>query len=197
MRLFQCDTTLVWGGLDLPVMGMNSDWHGAELSPPLCFTIATDSSHLWFLATRQAPAICLPDAEPGSYTEGLWERDVAELFLADPASGAYLEFNLAPNGAWWAAKFTAPRVRAEVQPDFPSIVTSHWEDVADGAWCAAIRVPLVFLEKEIGFGAEATANVTAILNSPHQTFHSAHKLPGAEPDFHQPGSFVRITRVRP
>lgn len=196
MRLFQYDTTLAWGGLDLPVMGMSSDWYGADLSPPLCFTIATDSSNLWFVATRPAPASCRPGAEPGSFTEGLWEHDVAELFLADPASGAYIEFNLAPNGAWWAAKFNAPRVRAEQQPDFPSIVTSHWEDVADEAWCAAIRVPLTLLEKEIGFGAESTANATAILNSPHQTFHSAHKLPGAEPDFHQPASFVPLSRVR-
>lgn len=196
MRLFQCDAKLVWGELDLPLMGMNSDWYGAALTPPLCFTIATDSSSLWFVATRQAPANCRPGAEPGSFTEGLWEHDVAELFLADPTSGIYLEFNLAPNGAWWAAKFTAPRVRAEKQPDFPSTVTSHWDDVSDREWCAAIRVPLTLLEKEIRFGAETTANATAILNSPHHTFHSAHKLPGAEPDFHQPASFVRISRER-
>ncbi len=196
MRFFQSDATLVWGRLDLPVMGMNTDWYGAELLPPLCFTLATDPTHLWFVAARQAPATCFPGAEPGSFTEGLWEHDVAELFLADPKSGAYLEFNLAPNGAWWAAKFIAPRVRAVEQPDFPSIVTSRWEDVAAGAWCSAIRVPLAVLEKEIGFGAETTANVTAILNSPHQTFHSAHKLPGAEPNFHQPGSFIRISRER-
>ncbi len=193
MRLFQCDTKLVWGRLDLPVMGMNSDWHGVELHPPLCFTIATDSSNLWYVVTRQAPATCRPGTEPGSFTEGLWEYDVAELFLANPKTGAYLEFNLAPNGAWWAAKFSAPRVRTEEQPDFRSFVTSHWEDVSNETWCAAICVPLTLLEEEISFGAETTANATAILNSPHQTFQSAHKLPGTEPDFHQPASFVRFS----
>lgn len=197
MRILRSDTTLVWGELDLPVMGMNSDWHGAALNPPLCFAIAADSASLWFVATRQAPAACRPGAEPGSFTERLWEYDAAELFLADPASGAYLEFNLAPNGAWWAAKFTAPRVRAGEQPDFPSTVTSHWGDVSDGAWCAAIRVPLALLEKEIAFGVETTANATAILNSPHQTFHSALKLPGTNPDFHQPSSFVRFSTILP
>lgn len=197
MRLLLSDTALVWGELDLPVMGLDSDWHGAPLSPPLCFAIATDSSSLWFVATRQAPAACRPGAEPGSFTEGLWEYDAAELFLADPASGAYLEFNLAPNGAWWAAKFTAPRVRAREQPDFPSAVESLWGDAAGGTWCAALRVPLALLEKEIGFGAETTANATAILNFPHQTFHSAHKLPGTTPDFHQPSSFVRFFRFLP
>jgi hypothetical protein len=196
MRHFRCDSPLVWGKLDLPVMGMDSDWYGAALAPPLCFTLASDSSYLWFVATRKAPATCRPGAEPGSFTEGLWEQDVAELFLADPTSGAYLEFNLAPNGAWWAAIFSAPRVRNEQQPDFPSIVTSYWEVGLHDAWCSAIRVPLAFLEKEIGFSAETTANATAILNSPLRTFHSAHKLPGKEPDFHQPSLFRRLTTIQ-
>lgn len=197
MQLFQFDTPLVWGELDLPVLGMCSDWHGRALDPPLGFVVAADPESLWFLATRQAPAFCRPGVEPGSFAEGLWEWDVAELFLADPESGAYLEFNLTPNGAWWAAKFTAPRVRAETQPDFPACVTSHWQEISEDGWCAAVRVPLDFLKKEIGYGPRTTANTTAILNSPRQTFHSAHRLPGAEPDFHQPAAFARLSPVRP
>jgi hypothetical protein len=175
---------------------MDSDWYGAVLSPPLGFTLATDSANFWFIATRQAPATCRPDAQTGSFAEGLWEYDVAELFLANPESGAYLEFNLAPNGAWWAAKFIAPRIHANNQPDFSSITTSYREDGSDGKWRAAICVPVALLEKEIGYGAETTANVTAILNFPLQTFHSACKMPGAVPDFHQPESFGRLSVVR-
>lgn len=196
MRLVECDDNLSWGGLDLPLMGMDTDWYGAALNPPLCFTIATDPESLWFVAARQAPANCRPGAEPGSFTEGLWEYDVAELFLADPATGSYIELNLAPNGAWWAAKFNAPRVRAPEQRDFTSIITTYREIGADGQWCAAIRVPLPFLKSEIRFGAETRANATAILNTPDQTFHSAHKLPGLNPDFHQPASFVRFSPIR-
>jgi hypothetical protein len=196
MRLFECDTTLIWGGLDLPMMGMNKDWDGLELRPPLGFTIASDSSNLWFVSARQAPATCHPRSEPGRFLEGLWECDVAELFLADPRSGAYLEFNLAPNGAWWAAKFNAPRARTQIQPDFPSIITSHASDFSDETWCSAISIPLPFLEQEIRFGVDTTANATAILNSPLQTFHSAQKLPGTVPDFHQPASFPLLSRTR-
>lgn len=192
MRIFKSENPLAWGGLDLPVLGLTSDWQGRTLNPPLSFAVAADAASLWFVATRQAPAACRPGTEPGAFTEGLWEWDVAELFLADPAGFAYLEFNLAPNGAWWAAKFTAPRVRAQPQPDFQSAVTSHWEKISDSGWCAAIRVPLDFLESVIGFGSQTTANATAILNSPHQTFHSAARLTGAEPDFHQPASFPRL-----
>lgn len=196
MRFFQSGSPLAWGGLDLPVLGMTADWYGRALNPPLGFSVAADATSLWFVANRQAPAACRPGAEPGAFTEGLWEWDAAELFLADPASGAYLEFNLAPNGAWWAAKFTAPRVRADTQPDFLSAVTGHGEEISSSGWCAAIRVPLDFLKSAIGFGAQTAANATAILNSPQQTFHSAAKLPGAEPDFHQPAAFPLLVLAR-
>jgi hypothetical protein len=196
MKFFQSANPLAWGQLDLPVFGMTSDWHGRPLIPPLGFVVAADAAALWFVATRPAPATCRPGAEPGAFTEGLWEWDVAELFLADPVSGAYLEFNLAPNGAWWAAKFGAPRIRSGSQPDFQSALTSHWEDSPVEGWCAAIRVPLDLLESEIGFGPQSTANATAILNSPQQTFHSAAKLPGADPDFHQPAAFTRLIAIR-
>lgn len=196
MQLFQSDTPLKWGELDLPVLGMKSDWYGRALNPPLGFTLATDATSLWFVATRQVAAICHPDVEPGCFAEGLWEYDVAELFLADPESGAYLEFNLAANGAWWAAKFTAPRVRAGSQPGFESIVSSFWEKNSSEGWCTAMCIPLAFLKKEIGFGNKTTANATAILHSPQQTFHSAHQLPGDVPDFHQPAAFPRFSPVR-
>lgn len=192
MRLFQSDRPLAWGELDLPVLGMTSDWHGRALNPPLGFVLVTDTKSLWFVATRQSPATCRPGVAPGAFTEGLWEWDVAELFLADPTRGNYLEFNLAPNGAWWAAKLISPRVRAQTQPDFQSAVTSYWEKISDNGWCAAIQVPIDFLKSEIGFGSQTTANATAILNSPKQSFHSVAKLPGAEPDFHQPASFLRL-----
>lgn len=189
VTIFQSDHPLAWGELDLPVLGMTCDWHGLPLDPPLGFVIAADSSALWFVATRQASACSLPGAGPGAFTEGLWLGDVAELFLADPVGGAYLEFNLAPNGAWWAAKFTSPRVRSPQQPDFLTAVTSHRQETDGNGWCAALRVPLVLLQNEIDFGLRTTANATAILNTPVQTFHSAARLPGVEPDFHQPGHF--------
>jgi hypothetical protein len=195
VQIFTSERPLVWGELDLPVLGMTSDWHGQPLEPPLGFTIAADPSHLWFVATRQAPALCHPGAEPGRFTEGLWEYDVAELFMADPESGAYLEFNLAPNGAWWAAKFTSPRVRSPVQPDFEAAVEAHFSDDGDGTWFAALAIPTAFLGTHVGFGNGETANVTCIMNSPQQTFHSACKLPGSEPDFHQPVHFPRLVRI--
>lgn len=197
MQLFTSDTPLVWGELDLPVLGIASDWHGAALNPPIGFTIATDSANLWFVATRHAATMTRPGAEPGSFVPGLWEYDVAELFIGDPKTGSYLELNLAPNGAWWAAKFGSPRVFSDVQPDFVGAVSTRRQEEIDDGWFAAIIVPIAFLREEIGFGLGSTANATFIMNSPEQTFHSACKLPGAEPDFHQPAAFPRLIPVNP
>ena len=174
------------------MLGITTGWDGSPLEPPLCFSIACDADSLWFVAARSVPAKCRPGAQPGAFTEGLWEWDVAELFLSDPESGRYLELNLAPNGAWWAATFTAPRVRAAVQPGFEGLIRAHAEETPGDGWCAALRIPLALLEREIGYGQMTKANVTAILGSPDQTFHSAAKLPGAVPDFHQPSRFPSI-----
>jgi len=189
---YQSQHALQWGELDLPLFGLTKDWHGQTLQPPLAFSLASDSENFWFLAARQSPSTPHPDAQAGSFFEGLWESDVAELFLADPESGAYLEINLAPNGAFWGAQFDAPRVRSLLQPDFPSIITSYWESEMENSWLSAVSIPICEIQNIISSYPNGSANVTAILNSPQQSFHSATKLPGKDPDFHQPCSFTRL-----
>ncbi len=196
MRIHLSDKPLAWGSLDLPLHGLAQDWHSLPLDPPLCFSLAMDAENLWFVAARQSAAECRPGAAPGSFTEGLWEYDVAELFLANPEFGTYLEFNLAPNGAWWAAKFDSIRVRSDAQPAFEDAVSTFSEGFAQEGWCAALSVPLDLLGRELGYSESTLGNVTAILNTPRQTFHTVAKLPGDEPDFHQPAGFLRLSRTR-
>lgn len=192
MQLFILDSPLEWGTLDLPLLGISSDWHGKTLSSPIGFALATDPENLWFVATHQAPASPLPNSEAGKFTPGLWEWDVAEFFLADAAGKEYLEFNIAPNGAWWAAKFSGQREASAEQPDFESEVRSYCDISDPNAWIVAIAVPLGFLKKLIDFGPGSRGNATFILNSPQQTFHTAARLPGDEPDFHQPADFPKL-----
>ena len=125
----------------------------------------------------------------------LWRYDVAELFLADPVSGRYFEFNLSPNGAWWTCELTAPRVRAEeIDIVIPEVET--FSDMAvDGSWLAAMSVPLDLLRARLNFGAGTRANVTMILESPEQRFITASDLGGGEPDFHQPGRFPEVSFI--
>ncbi|WP_193212746.1 hypothetical protein [Luteolibacter marinus] len=142
---------------------------------------------LWFIATHGRPANLLPGSRPGRFMAGLWKHDLAELFLGDPASGRYLEFNLAPNGAWWSGEFSAPRVPAGDEA-FPGVATFA-ELAPDGGWVAAMAIPLPTLEEKISFGATTRLNVSFILGSPDQRFLSAADLGDGEPDFHRPERF--------
>ncbi|NWK55118.1 hypothetical protein HW115_05820 [Verrucomicrobiaceae bacterium N1E253] len=180
-------TALQWGALDLALFGIDRDWEGAPLDVPAAFGLATDTENFWFVASRRSPAHIHPDARPGQFTPELWKYDVAEFFLSHPASGRYLEFNLAPNGAWWSAEFTAPRVRAQ-EEDLPVPGVKTYADLSpDGSWLTAACIPLEILKARFDFGSETKINVTFIVESPQQRFLTASPAPaGIEPDFHHP-----------
>jgi hypothetical protein len=192
MMVFRSARPLIWGELDVPLFGLEKDLHGTPLQTAAAFSIVTDERHLWFIVNHRRPARLHPKARPGAFQSGLWGYDVAELFLADPVSGRYFEFNLAPNGAWWTCEFTAPRVRAdEVEIAMPE-VASFSEMAADGSWLAAMAIPLDLLRARLDFGSDTRLNVAMILESPDQKFISANALRADEPDFHQPQQFSKI-----
>ena len=128
----------MWGELDVPMLGLDKDWHGAPVQPPAGFCLAMDERRLVVHRPSPQGGGPPPAGPPGQFQAELWRHDVAELFIADPVSGRYFEFNLAPNGAWWSCEFTAPRVRAEemdiVMPD----VATFSDMAPDGAWVAAM-----------------------------------------------------------
>ena len=191
MIFFESETPLEWGALDVPLLAIPHDWYGNPLDPAPGYAVACDPLHLWFVAHHRAPASAHPASRPGGFHAELWKHDVAELFLADPASGRYLELNLAPNAAWWSCEFTAPRQRAEeLDIAMPDVHT--WSDLAaDGSWVAAMAVPLDILQARIDFGANTHVNVCMVLASPAQRFLTAAPLGDGGPDFHRPGHFVK------
>jgi hypothetical protein len=189
MTIFTSPVPMAWGALDVPLFGLAKDLAGEDFHPPAAFSLVADPAHLWFVATHRKPARLHPDARPGGFQAELWKHDVAELFVADPVSGRYLELNLAPNGAWWSCEFTAPRVRAdEVDIAMPDVATFS-ELAADGTWVAAMAIPLDLLRARLDFGERTRLNATMILESPAQRFLSAADLGPGEPDFHQPDRF--------
>jgi hypothetical protein len=193
MMVFTSQRREVWGGLDVPLFGLQADLAGAQLDVPAAFSLVADPHYLWFIANHRKPASVHPLARPGAFQPELWRYDVAELFLSDPVSGRYFEFNLAPNGAWWSCEFTAPRVRAEeVEIAMPEVATFS-EMAADGSWVAAMALPIDLLRARLDFGPSTRVNVTMILESPHQRFLSAVKLGEGEPDFHQPSKFSQVS----
>lgn len=193
MTIFTHPTAFQWGELDIPMFGLVTDFDGAPVHPPVGFSLATDTQRLWFIASHQQPAELHPRSRPGGFLSELWRYDVAELFIADPVSGRYFEFNLAPNGAWWSCEFTAPRVRAEeVDIAMPEVATFA-EMAPDGSWLAAMAIPLDLLKARLDFGPASKINVTAIVNSPEHKFLSATKFSGETLDFHRPDEFSPVT----
>lgn len=192
MMIFTSPGPLSWGELDLPLLGVTRDWDGNAVVPAAGFSLAMDDRRLWFLAHHRRPAQLHPKARPGVFLPELWRHDVAELFLADPVSGRYLEFNLSPNGAWWSCEFKGPRLREEeIDIAMPEVATFS-DMAADGSWVAAMALPLDLLRARIDFGRQTHANVTFILESPAQRFLTAADLGGGKPDFHQPSCFPQV-----
>ena len=192
MTVIRCANPLVWGELDLPLFGISKDWYGTALASQAAFCVAVDPRRLWFVASHGKPAKLHPAARPARFVPELWKYDVAELFLTDPTSGRYFEFNLSPNAAWWSCEFTAPRQRAE-ETDivFPDVAT-YAELSPDGGWVAAMSIPLDLLEARLNFGETTKLNVTFILDSPEQRFLSVANLGEGEPDFHRPERFSPV-----
>ena len=195
MTIFTSKAPLAWGSLDVPMLGLEKDWHGVALQPPAGYALAMDERRLWFIAHHRRPAQLHPLARPGKFQAELWRHDVAEFFLADPVSGRYFEFNLSPNGAWWTCEFTAPRVRAEPTDIVMPEVETFSDMAVDGSWLVAMSVPLDLLKARLNFGPGIKANVTMILESPDQRFITAADLGGGEPNYHLPERFPEVSFV--
>jgi hypothetical protein len=192
MTVFTSPRPLAWGKLDVSLFGLIKDLNGSPLEMPAAFSLVVDGRSLWFIANHRKPAELHPQARPGAFQAELWKHDVAELFLSDPVSGRYFEFNLAPNGAWWTCEFTAPRIRADAAEIAMPEIATFSELSGDGSWLAAMAIPLDLLRARLDFGNNTRVNVTMILESPEQRFLSANPLKGHEPDFHQPGCFSQV-----
>lgn len=184
---------IAWGALDVALFGITKDWYGKPLEKPAAFGLAVDPDYLWFVAAHQRPATIHPDARPGEFQLGLFDYDVAEFFLADPESGNYFEFNLAPNGAWWSCEFAGVRERV-VYEGMPVEGVATYADLSpDGSWLAAAAVPLHYLKSKFNFGDASKMNVCFILESPKAKFLSAASIDCEEPNYHVPESFSKVT----
>lgn len=190
--IYQSNQHLAWGEIDIPILGLRQDWFGSPINPNLGFCLIQDPDFLWFIATRQALHTSPVNSKCGDFIEGLWDFDVAELFLSNPSNGHYLEWNLSPNGAWWAASFSAPRSRITSLERWQSMVKTFAFTDHSQLWCAAIQIPVTILQDEIHFSSESCANVSAVLHEPDPKFISFNPLPGKSPDFHQPSAFSKI-----
>lgn len=190
MTIWRVQKAFAPQAIRVPMTAIGRDWYGAACSPPAEVALVADPDYLWLLAQRIRPARPDPDGNLGEFREGLWQHDVAELFIAAADRKGYLEFNLSPRGAWWFARFSARRVRVAGHP-LPEVRTAAFPH-ANGGWAAALGIPLDYLKQHVAWGTDSTINVTLILNSPDQQFLSVTDLGAGDPDFHRPQHFAAI-----
>jgi hypothetical protein len=117
-------------------------------------------------------------------TDGLWRHTCMELFAGHKLSGAYVEFNLAPDGRWAVYRFSGyregmapltgirpPRIELQTQPD---------------AWLlrAEIALPADLAAAKLQLGIAAVVE-----NQQRQLSYWALRHASDKPDFHHPDSF--------
>ena len=165
---------------------IEQEWYGKAIEPPYvyCFTLSADG--LEFCAARKAPALIHPDGQCGAFQAELWRYDAAEFFISTPDGGRYMEFNLSPNGAWWAAVFSGPR---QITPGFenwqPGGVMATGESNGDSWQCRAL-IPHAVLQEAGIDPRDCRLTAAAILNSPEQVFLTTALPCDTQPDFHRP-----------
>ncbi|QQL45151.1 hypothetical protein [Sulfuriroseicoccus oceanibius] len=173
---------------------LGTDHPNADASYALTIepTDAPSGRRLVFHFSAALPFEAAPGSTCGAFQAELWKHDCAEFFLVNPANGRYLEFNISPTGAWWAASFTAPR-QQEAEQHFQNVDCSTTTLDEDKLWAIEFSLPATDIEAVLGAPLEALCgNVTAILQSPDQIFLTAARLGGTQPDFHVPESWLPV-----
>lgn len=159
------------------------DWFGKPAPALVEFSVALNSEHLMLVGRCNQRASADPSLSVGQFFEGLWEKDVAELFVRRPGSDRYVEFNLSPYGAWWACRLDGHRNRVG---DFAEVAGARClSEVSSDHWCAGMEIPLKPVEDHVGPILQAEANVTFVLYTPEPAYLTFADLGGGTPDYHR------------
>ena len=170
---------------------LSHEWYGKAVAVPVEFSFCIEGDFLVYRAAQKAAVSIHPDAVPGQFKEELWMYDTAEFFVADAEGKNYMEFNLCPNGAWWACAFQGPRQPLAGAGVPEGVVTTGC--VRSDGWEAEAKLPLAYL-RSIGIDANTCRlAATCILNSPDYQFCTTSDDQSGEPDFHRPWSWAQAS----
>ena len=179
-RLFQQQPVLI-----------ERDWYGIALPSPIhCFLTLDGGCLLYGCRTDVCPWFDERSAA-GDFAEGLWHRDVCELFLKDRHTPGYQELHLSPSGAWWSAVFSGYRRRDSMRDGKPRNVETYAVRRA-ASWEAALSLPLQELQVQPFVEHTVLANLCGYLGENPRQLFSAAPPPASEPDFHFAGLFVPL-----
>lgn len=160
-------------------------WTGAQVPPAERARVDLHHGIEGHLAVRvDAPFHDDPaPSAPVGWTDGLWEHEVVELFIAGP--GGYLELEVGPHGHHLALFFERVRVRTDQRLELPPFEVTR----TAGRWQVELCVPTRWLPA----GANRACAFAVHGVAPDRVHLTSHRLPGAKPDFHQPDAFPAVT----
>jgi hypothetical protein len=162
-----------------------TDWNADSLPFPLSWCVALDPDTLWFLCSLAGGE--RSSSPRGEFVEGLWEDDVAELFIKSP-DGTYQELNFAPSGAWWSMTLDDYRVRrtSPRRPEIRHMTTS----VVGGQW--SVVVGLARASMEVPLTSQSAIHVSGMWYQDEPRYLSSSPPAGIAPDYHHPGCFETV-----
>jgi hypothetical protein len=180
----------------LPRTAISHEWHGSLVSPPLLFSLGLDPEALWFTASRAAAPQCNLSLTCGSFVEGLWEKELAEVFICSAGGTRYLEINLSPTGAWWSCSFHSYRARDSSAALGGVTALAETLTAQAKGWEATLRIPTPSIASAVPFtpkGAEVRANVSGVvLTETSPLYLSYSNLEATQPDFHLTDKFSAL-----
>jgi hypothetical protein len=170
-----------------PAEPLAKDWFGQPARFPARFSLQLRQGVLRYAFRVDKPPQCDMSHSSGAFVEGLWEQDVAELFLMS-SRGEYHELNIAPSGAWWSASFSSYRQRREAVR-CPSVRVRA--DHGRTHWAISLTLDLRDLTLlETASLDAARLNVCAILSPEDPEYLCYGHTSGGEPDFHAETNFL-------
>ena len=155
-------------------------WDGTEIpSHDFVFINAEIQKDHFYFTIRSPFYHNLPPSGPSGSLWRLWEFEVVEVFLVGE-NGEYTELEFGPYGHYLVLKLNKPR--NITQKHLPIDYTAK---INQDRWTATASVPMAHLPKSIH-----KINCFAIHNTQNsRRYLSLSKLPGEQPDFHQPTFF--------
>lgn len=168
----------------MPRLRIDKTWDGNLVDPEEAAELEffIDTGRLVVLINAPFHGDAPPPSSGGS-TEGLWEYEVVELFLAGEDS-RYLELEFGPHGHYLALQFEGVRQK------MPVVIQLEYEaEILGNRWKGTAILPSAILPP-----GTCRANAFAI-HGPGATrrYLAAFSLPGPMPDFHQPAFFREIS----
>jgi alpha-galactosidase len=183
----------------LPI-AFDADWQGKNADP----LRETEVRLLWsrealFLRfrCRYRELTTFSDSRPDGRRHGLWDRDVAEVFLQPDSSDprCYWEFEISPNGKWIDLDIAPGEKVPGHQGNPRSGMKSRARiEEAQKIWTAEMALPMRSLTPDFDPAAVWRVNFFRVEGPAEPRFYSSWQpTKSPQPNFHVPGAFGKLS----